>query len=226
MGLYDAAIDNYLNEQGIDKQIKKIVREQANVLGILLQHANTESILPETLWKTKNRDDSIFDLSNYWQQNDDNTKILQNLYAVSDTVFGQHKCNHLSLFVVHNDILLRLITIGSSNDAVLNLGEDGWQKHLAARVATSAWLNICDDCSLWLQNNDLSGSHYNNAKRLWALPICRKTGGVVGVLYGEDKINKTWQSDLLASWIALAIVLPDLLENIQSMFTNISLPEK
>lgn len=215
MGLYDTAIDNYFNEQGIDKKIKNTVREHANILGILLQHADTKSILPEILWKTKDRDGSIFDLGNYWQQNDDNTKILQNLYAVSDTVFSQHKCSHLSLFVVHNDILLRLISLGSKNDAVLNLGEDGWQKHLAARVATSAWLNICDDCSLWLQNNDLSGSHYNDAKRLWALPICSDTGGVVGVLYGEDEQDKAWQSDSIAAWVGLSIVLPTLLENIQ-----------
>ena len=190
-------IHTYLLEQGIDID-KNLVKDAAQVLSIILTQADIQTINRHKVWQQKDMNLSSI-LPKYTEE------TLCRLLAATDTVKTHLSAELLSIFLLHNQNLIRISHSGTQQFSTLLVNNDTACQHLASRVALSAWFNQVEHTNDWVKNQELSSEFYPNNVTAWALPICTDTGGVLGVVYGEQSHSHTINDEQFAWLLGLAI---------------------
>lgn len=196
-------IQNYLSEQGMNDICVDDILSKAQILSIIFQRADISQVSREKV--IVNQSITLFDKD-----------TPKRLYALCDSVFERVSGDCLSLFLKIDEKIVCLSHIGRpALFSEMAVNHNTASQHLAARVALSAWFNQVENSDEWVKSGELSPDFYPKNVGVWALPICRDTGGVVGVLYGEHAPKNTHSSEHWQWTIALATVVAEILHNVQ-----------
>lgn len=202
----DNLVKEYIQEQGIDKRLYNAIVDTAKMLFVLFMNADTNKV-QQNLHQVLDGEDYEFICNNQ-----ENQERLKRLFAVLDTVYLQFKVLHLSLWIIHQDKLFCLLSFGEKTQTSLDIICE--HKHLVARTANSAWFNLVSHSQEWVDCQELSCDFYKQDKMLWAFPICKPTGAVMGVLYGEDKPDDDFTEEQQIWYTALTVILSEILQNL------------
>lgn len=194
---------DYLQTQGL-RLPEKEVADAAAIFAALFLHVQADSLQDRLLSHLAEKIDNL-PLSFI---------ALCRIAALADILFTQHACRHLSLWHLGDNqpaTMECLLFWGEKQEIILPVDETSRHKHLAVQTALSGWLHYVDNLDVWLAEKWLVGTRHQPKSKQWAIPICKQSGAVWGILYGEAGSEQNFSEPMQCSWIGLAIALGDLI---------------
>lgn len=196
---------NFLQTQGLRLPEKEVV-DAAVIFNTLFLHVQADSLKDKLL--------------NHLAEKIGNLPLsfaaLCRMAAMADILFSQYPCQHLSLWHLQDTPPTQmdcLLFWGEKQEDILTVNELTSHQHLAAQTALSGWLHYVDNLDVWLAEKWLVGTRHQPKGKQWAIPICKQSGVVWGILYGEANSEQEFSESAQCAWVGFAIALGGLIEN-------------
>ncbi|NUE67210.1 hypothetical protein [Snodgrassella sp. ESL0253] len=153
--------------------------------------------------------------------NNNSAYTLRQMYLALDSIASRYHNDTFALYLYESDDeagqLYRLLAQGSKLPARIECGQQQVQQYLFARTATTGWLNQVNNVQQWLADGSLVGEQVG-ASQL-AVPVTSEQGQILGVLYTTHQHDNAITEAELIDWIAMAIVITPLLQNLHNAST-------
>lgn len=206
-------IQDFLQTQGLKLPLDEVRVAYAAAQAVInMGHASIDQAF---LWPEKDG----FCLAEHIEKTPENETVLKQIFMALDSVFS--RCTHIQSAAVYAQMpsenfsseLIALTLQGQGLERRLPLNENNSQIYLACRTAQSGWMNVVNDVPYWLELGELNGERNTSMSQI-SIPICTRTGAVLGVIQIEyfDK-NQADDSDLSA-WVALSLALSEPLKSL------------
>lgn len=161
------------------------------------------------LWPEKNG----FKLAEHIDPNVDNSALLKKIFMVLDSVYSRQTNIKSAAVYAHmpsetlTPKLVLLTQQGLGMEPHLDVNDDNSQIYLASRTAQSGWMNVANDIGYWLTLGEISGERNAAGKAQVSVPICTKSGAVLGVVHIEFNDKNQADDAALTEWTALSLAL-------------------
>ncbi|MBN3860073.1 hypothetical protein GKC56_06105 [Neisseriaceae bacterium PsAf] len=212
-------LQDYIQEQRLDISLDSTY-EKAMVLSTI-EKTGSFDFDDQQVWRSYPTEyGKIIALNQLIEATKDRTYILKKIYALLDIVFSENpQTISASCFLALNNeyetkLLFPNCQFGPQTEMILEPKIENISGHLTIRVYFSGWLTIIGNSDEWLLNQELTGHRHHQKEQQWCVPILdseQEQG--IAILYAEGENIDDWSS-ILEWWVALAIVLENLLVNL------------
>lgn len=200
-------IEDFLQTQGLKLSVDDVYAAYIAAQAVI--NVGNASIERSVLWPEKNS----FKLAQYIESNADNDASLKQAFMALDSVYSRQANIRSAAVYAHmpsemlTPKLILLTQQGLGLEPDLDVNEENSQIYLACRTAQSGWMNVAEDTARWLALGEISGGRNASAEAQVSIPICTKSGAVLGVLHIEFNNKNQINDAALAEWAALSLAL-------------------
>lgn len=214
-------IKDYLKIQGLDLTFETI-HEKAFILETIKHNGEftPSDKIPETL-KFFNKNKKTIQFPEILDKNTDYLLILKKISALFEITLAEtpNIQNAVVFFPISinptEKIIIPLCQSGKTAKQ-LNLNSKNLNQHLTVRVFLSRWLTIVDNPKQWMADNELIDNHHLAIKFAFACPVINEEDQVLAVIHAESE-NAAYDQNVLEWWVALAIVVEELIISLYSL---------
>lgn len=207
-------IEDFLQTQGLKLPPDDVRAAYAAVSAVI--NLGNASIERSLLWLEKDG----FRLAGHIAQTAENESVLKQVFMALDSVYSRQsdvKSAAVYAYMPSETPAAKLVLLtqqGFGLEHCLNVDDDNSRTYLACRTAQSGWLNIADDIARWLDLGEISGERNLSCAAQVSVPVCTKSGAVIGVLHIEFKDKNPSDKESLAEWVGLSLALAEPLKTL------------
>lgn len=200
-------IEDFLQTQGLKLPVDSVYMAYTAAQAVI--NMGNAAIERPVLWPEKNG----FALSEHIEQNAENDALLKQIFMALDSVYSRQtniKSAAVYACMPSETLMPKLVLLcqqGLGLEPHVEVNEDNSRIYLASRTAQSGWMNIANDIAYWLALGEISGSRNTHSKAQVSVPVCTKSGAVLGVVHIEFDDKNQADDAVLTEWAALSLAL-------------------
>lgn len=202
-------IEDFLQTQGLKLPVDDVYVAYTAAQAVI--NMGNAAIDRSVLWPEKNG----FTLAEHIEPNADNDALLKQIFMALDSVYSRQANIKSAAVYAHmpsETLTPKLVVLtqqGLGLEPHLDVSEDNSQIYLASRTVQSGWMNVANDLAYWLTLGEISGERNAASKAQVSVPICTKSGAVLGVVHIEFNDKDQADDAALTEWTALSLALSE-----------------